>query len=78
MRSTMMPPIDNAEAEAGEPGAADQAGFETGKIEGLDPVIEDGPADTEADTGGENGHEAGPEESSGIGGNAVLFDVHIG
>ena len=51
---------DDAEAEAGEPGAADVAELRTGEAELGRPVGKDAAADAEADAGGENGQEAGP------------------
>ena len=57
---------DDAEAEAGEARAADGAELGAGEAEFRRPVVEDAAANGEADAGGENGHEAGPEEPFGI------------
>ena len=57
---------DDAEAEAGEAGAADGAELRAGEAEFGGPVVEDAAADREADAGGENGHEAGPQQALGV------------
>ena len=57
---------DDAEAEAGETGAADGAELRAGEAEVSGPVGQDAAADAEADAGGQNGQEAGPEQALGV------------
>ena len=57
---------DDAEAEAGETGAADGAELRAGEAEVGGPVGQDAAADGEADAGGENGQEAGPQQALGV------------
>ena len=57
---------DDAEAEAGETGAADGAELRAGEAEVSGPVGQDAAADAEADAGGENGQEAGPQQALGV------------
>ena len=57
---------DDAEAEAGEAGAADVAELRAGEAEFRGPIGEDAAADAEADARGENGHEACPQQALGV------------
>ncbi len=57
---------DDAEAEAGETGAADGAELRAGEAELRGPVGQDAAADGEADARREDGHEAGPQEPLGV------------
>ena len=63
---------DDAEAEAGETGSADGAELRTSEAEIGGPVGKNAAADGEADAGGENGQEAGPEQSLGVGRDAFV------
>ena len=58
---------DDAEAEAGQPRATNHTKLGTGEAEFFAPVVKDTAADGKADTGGENRHEAGPQEAFGVG-----------
>jgi len=53
---------DDAEAEAGEAGAADGAELGGGEAVFGRPGAEDAATEGEADAGGKDGHEASPEE----------------
>ena len=53
---------DDAKAESGEASASNVTELSTGEAELGRPVGEDASANTEADAGGEDGEEAGPEE----------------
>ncbi len=66
---------DDAEAEAGETRAADGAELRAGEAELLAPVIENAAANGEADAGGEDGHEAGPEQAFGVGRDAGVGGI---
>ena len=57
---------DDAEAEAGEPGAADGAELRAGEAESAAQLAKMPPRMREADAGGENGHEAGPQQAFGV------------
>ena len=57
---------DDAETEAGEPGAADGAELRAGESELGGPVGEDAASNAEPDAGGKNGQEPGPEQAGGI------------
>ena len=57
---------DDAEAKAVEAHAADGTELSAGEAELLGPVVKDAAADGEADAGGQDGHEAGPEKSHSI------------
>jgi hypothetical protein len=63
---------DDDHAEAGEAAPGDRAKFGHGEPELLGPLTQDAAADGESDAGGENGHEAGPEEPLGVGGDTVF------
>jgi hypothetical protein len=52
---------------------ADGAELCSGEAEFLAPVVEDSAADGEADAGGEDGHESGPEEPAGVWRDAFSF-----
>ena len=52
---------DDAEAEAGEAGAADRAELGAGEVVFGRPGAEDAATEGEADAGCEDSHEAGPE-----------------
>ncbi len=54
---------DDAEAESGESGSADFAELGCAESEFFGPEGEDASAECEADAGGEDGHETGPEEA---------------
>ena len=60
------PADDDAEAETGEPGAADGAELRAGEAEFGGPVRQDAAADAEADARRENGQEAGPQQPLGV------------
>ena len=68
---------DDAEAEAGEPGAADGAELRAGEAELGGPVGQDAAADGEADAGGENGQEAGPQQALGVRRNSFIASFYI-
>lgn len=57
---------DDAKAEAREASAADGSELGTGETVFLAPVVKDTSADGEADAGGQDGHEACPEEAHSI------------
>jgi hypothetical protein len=57
---------DDAETEAGEPGAADGAELGAREPEVSGPTGQNAAANAESNAGGENGQEAGPEETLGV------------
>ena len=62
----------------GETGAADGAELRPGEAEFSGPIGEDAAADPEADAGGENGQEAGPQQTLGVGRDALEAHSRIG
>ena len=59
-----------------EPGAGDLPELRAGETELGAPVGENAAADAEAHAGGENGRETGPEQTTSVGGDAVLSNIH--
>jgi hypothetical protein len=63
----------NDQAEAGQSAAGNSSKFRAGEAELAAPVAENATANGEADTGGENGHEAGPKQATGVGSDSFSF-----
>ena len=68
---------DDAEAEAGEAGAADVAELRRREAELAAPVGENAAANGEADAGGKNGHETGQEQAFGVGRDSFVAGLNI-